>query len=390
MLAYAPFLLLLLLIIPIVWPEDGLGDTFRFWYAGHIVAIGGSPYDQSLWAAAGALFGDLAKEIATACAPTPYAPMCLWPYPPTTGLLFAPFGALGIREGLNALAAFFVAIGTGSVVVVGQWMGARLPVTRALALCAGVTSHAFIFDVRAGHFEGLGIIGIVLLAVGLTGRRLAPVVAGALLLGLKPHLYVGLAIVVLLLLIARRDWRTLGWTAAAVVAVNGLALALYPEALGAILGRVGQVTDLGWSTTWAFATGLFPSAIVGVVIVYAIAVSAFALAIRLAPAPRRVDVLVCAGAALGLTLPPYLHPYDLLVLLPTFALALALAEGVPQPWRRLLLVTTAGAFAVGTWVAISARFIVIALPGVLPVIALSMLALAGWAARRAGIAAARP
>ncbi len=352
--AYAPFLLLLALLIPRMWPEDGLGDTFRFWYAGHIVATGGSPYDQNLWASAGATFGDLAKEIATACAPSPYAPICLWPYPPTTALLFAPFGALGIREGLNALAAFLVVIAAGSVVVAGRWINARSPVTRVLALCAGVTSHAFIFDVHAGHFEGLGVIGIVLLA-----------------------------------LITRRDWRTLGSTAAMVLAVNGIALLLYPEALGAILGRVGQVTDLGWSTTWAFATGLFPSAIVGVVIVYAIAAFAFAVAISLAPTQRRVDVLISAGAAIGLTVPPYLHPYDLLVLLPAFALALALTEQVRQPWRGILLVTIAGTFAVGTWVAVLASGIVIALPGVFPVVALAMLAVAAWAAREAA-ASARP
>jgi hypothetical protein len=389
LLAYAPFLLLLALLIPRMWPEDGLGDTFRFWYAGHIVATGGSPYDQNLWASAGATFGDLAKEIATACAPSPYAPICLWPYPPTTALLFAPFGALGIREGLNALAAFFVVIAAGSVVVAGRWINARSPVTLVLALCAGVTSHAFIFDVHAGHFEGLGVIGIVLLAVGLARRRLAPVIAGALLLGLKPHLYIGVAVVVLVLLITRRDWRTLGWTAAMVVAVNGVALLLYPEALGAILGRVGQVTDLGWSTTWAFATGLFPSAIVGVVIVYAIAAFAFAAAISLAPTQRRVDVLISAGAAIGLTVPPYLHPYDLLVLLPAFALALALAEQVRQPWRGILLVTIAATFAVGTWVAVLASGIVIALPGVFPVVALAMLAVAAWAAREAA-ASVRP
>ena len=53
LLAYAPFVLLLALLGPLIWPKDGIGDTFRFWYAGHIVATGGSPYDQNAWASAG-------------------------------------------------------------------------------------------------------------------------------------------------------------------------------------------------------------------------------------------------------------------------------------------------------------------------------------------------
>jgi hypothetical protein len=379
-----PFVLLLTLLAPIIWPQDGVGDTFRFWYAGHLVATGESPYDQLAWAAAGETYGVFAKEMATACAPGPNAPVCLWPYPPTTALLFAPFGFLGVREGLNALATFFVTLAAASVLVVGVWMRALSFATRALAMCACVVSHPFVFDVHAGHFEGLGMIGIVLLAVGLTQRRVTPVVVGALLLAMKPHLYIGLAVIVLLLLLRRRDWRTLGWTVAVVAALNGLALVLYPEALGAMVGRAGQVFGLGWATTWAVASSILPSVVAGLAIVYAIAAAAFVAAVRFAPSERREDVLIVGGTAVSLMVSPYVQPYDFLVLFPAVAIALTLHERVGQPTRGVLLMTTAGTLAVGTWLAIAGTAVVPTLPGLIPVVLLALLAIAAWAARSPG------
>jgi hypothetical protein len=387
---HVPLVALLALLIPVIWPQDGVGDTFRFWYAGHIVATGGSPYDQSAWASAGDTYGIFATEMAIACAPSPNAPVCLWPYPPTTALLFAPFGLLGVRDGLNALAAFFVLLAAASVVVVGHWMRARALATRALAMCACVVSHPFVFDVHAGHFEGLGVIGIVLVAVGLTRRRVAPVVVGALLLSVKPHLYLGLAVIVLLLLLVRRDWRTLTLTFGAVAAINGLALLLYPEALGAMLGRAGQVFGLGWATTWAFASSIFPSAAVGMLIVYAIAAVAYVAAVRFAPAERRVELLVAGGVAIALSVSPYVQPYDFLLLFPAFAIALTLHESLGQPARGILLLTTAGTLGVGTWLAIVGTSVVPTLPGSLPVVLLVLLAIAAWTARGLSAGSSRP
>lgn len=378
LLAHVPFVLLLALLAPVIWPKDGDGDAFFFWYAGHLVVTGVSPYDQNAWGSAGA-YGSLATNVVSMCTPSVHQPTCLWKYPPTTAFLFAPFALLNVREGLNALAIFVFVTAAASVVAVGQWMRARAT-TRALALCACVVSHPFVFDAYAGHFEGLGVIGIISLAVGLTKRRVAPVVLGALLLSLKPHLYAVLAVVVLLLLLARRDWRTLVWTVGAVGAANGLTLLLYPEALGALLAGAGPIIGLGWATTWAFASSLFPSAVVGILIVYAIAAAAFVVATRFTPEGRRDDVLVAAGAALALTFSPYVHPYDLFVLFPAFAIALALHERVSQPGRGILLAATAGTLALGTWLAVAGAQSVPALPGVMPVAVLALLAIAAWTA----------
>jgi len=382
LLAHIPFILLLTVLAPIIWPREGVGDTFFFWYAGHLAVAGGSPYNQNDWAAAGAAYGVFAKNVVFTCSPSPYQPSCLWTYPPTTALVFAPFGLLNVRDGVYALTMFTFMTTAASVIAVGQWMRARLPVTRSLALCSIALSHPFVFDINAGHFEGLGVFGIILIAVGLKDRRVAPVVVGALLLSLKPHLYAGLAVVVLLLLVARRDWRTLGWSLGAVATANGLALLRFPEAPGEIIWRAGQIKDVGWAATSAFASHLVSSTLVGVAIVYGIAALAFVVAVRFAPAERKTDVLVAAGAALGLCLSPYAHPYDFLGLAPAFALALALGESTRQPIRGILLVATAGTVAVGTWLAVAGSAVVTALPGTLPVVVLGFLGTATWAAQR--------
>jgi hypothetical protein len=124
------------------------------------------------------------------------------------------------------------------------------------------------------------------------------------------------------------------------------------------------------------------------VIVYAVAAVAFGVAVRSAPPERRQEVLVAGGAAVALTVSPYVHPYDLLVVFPAFAIALALGDLVGQPARAILLATTAGTLAVGTWLAIVGTRIVPPLPGVMPVVVLALLAVAAWSAR--GQSAAGP
>ena len=380
LLAHVPFALLLTLLVPIIWPHDGEGDTFFFWFAGHLVVTGVSPYDQNAWAAASD-YGSLARNVVSMCTPTVNEPTCLWKYPPTTAFLFAPFALIDVREGLNALAGFVFVITAASVVAVGQWMRARSPLTLAVFLSACVISHPFVFEVHATHFEGLGVIGIVLVAVGLATRRTVPIVLGAALLSLKPNLYAGLAVVVLAILVARRDWKTIAWTVGLIGSANLVALRLYPEAISALLAGAGPISTVGWATTWAFASSLFPVAIVGILVVYGIAAAAFALAMRFAPAERRDDVLVAGGTAFGLALSPYVHPYDLLVLIPAVAIALVLSERVSQPARGILLFGIAGTLAAGTWFAIAGSQLVPALPGAMSVVALVLLALTAWAAR---------
>ncbi|CAN5204876.1 hypothetical protein BH18CHL2_BH18CHL2_06600 [soil metagenome] len=87
-LAVLAALIVLVALWPLAQPVEGHGDTFQFWYAGHLIATGGSPYDQSAWPEA-ARYGHVAAYVATNCA-SPDSLQCVWAYPPLTAWLFAP------------------------------------------------------------------------------------------------------------------------------------------------------------------------------------------------------------------------------------------------------------------------------------------------------------
>ena len=382
LLAYVPFVLLLVALAPVSWPTEGVGDSFYFWYAGHLVVTGASPYDQQAWAAASS-FGGVAARVASNCFPAE----CLWIYPPATAWLFVPFALFDVGTGLLLLNVSLFIVAAGSVFLIGLWMRAR-SATRALTMSACVLSQPFIFDVHAGHFEGLGIIGLLLIGGGLNSRRALPVALGALLLSLKPHLYFLVAAVVLAVLLRERRWRALAMTAATLGIVTGLGLARNPDALGAIIGgfSVKAAGGLGWATTWAFAGSLFPdSTLIGYVVVFAIAGVAFWAALQSVPQVLRTDALIVGSAALSLAVAPNVHPYDLLPALPALALSLSITERLRVAPRLLFQSLVTITLAIGTWLAVGVSHVqdrVQALPGALPVLALVFLAAAAVADAR--------
>jgi hypothetical protein len=378
--AYVPFVLVLAALAPIIWPTEGTGDTFYFWYAGHLVVTGSSPYDPSAWSGVGA-FGNAATNVVLLCTP-PTDPSCLWSYPPLTAWLFAPFALFDAHLGVLLLNLFLFITAGVSLVMLAHWMRARSAITRALALSAFVASEPFVFDVHAGHFDGLGIIGLLLVCGGLNSGRAVPVAAGALLLSLKPHMYVLVAIVVLALVLRERRWRVLAATTLTLAIVSAAALARDTGALTAMIsGASAKVAEgNGWAATWAFAGSFVPdSPLVGYALVFAIGVAAMWTAVRNAPRGRQTDALVAGSAALSLTLPPYLSPYDLMLTFPTLALSLAIAERLAAPSRAILQSLIVFTLAIGTWVAIGMSHLqntVHGLPGALPILALVYLAIA--------------
>lgn len=382
---YLAFALILGAVAPIAWPTEGFGDAFQFWYAGHLVVSGGSPYDQEAWGRAGALYGDLARNVVSNCSPTPYQPECLWVYPPHTAWLFAPFGLLDATVGQHLLEIFFFAVAVAGVLAIGWWVRTRSATVSALALSSFVASQPFFFEVHAGHFDGLGVMGLLLVAVGLRAARALPVVLGVLLLSLKPHLYVLVAIVVLIVLVRRRAWRTISAVTLTLAAVTLIGVAAYPDALVAILGRAATKTGLGWSTTWSFASTLVPGlALVGIVAVFALAILALLVAIRYARPGERVNLIVTGTMALSLAVSPYVHPYDLMLTFPTFWLAYAIGERLAPLARRLILFAIMTTALAGSWLAIVVSrtdVSVTGLPGALPVAALVLLAVASWKGR---------
>jgi len=377
--AYVPFVLVLAALAPITWPTEGTGDTFYFWYAGHLVVTGSSPYDPSAWSGVGA-FGDAAANVVRLCTP-PTDPSCLWSYPPLTAWLFAPFALFDVHIGLLLQNLFLYITAGVSIIMLARWMGGSA-ITRALALSAFVASEPFVFDIHAGHFDGLGIIGLLLVCGGLNSGRAVPVAAGALLLSLKPHLYLLVAAVVLVLVLRERRWRVLAATTLTLAIVSAAALARETGALTAMIsGASAKVAEgNGWAATWAFAGSLVPdSPLVGYALVFAIAVAAMWTAVRNAPRGRQTDALVAGSAALSLTLPPYLSPYDLMLTFPALALSLAIAERLAPSSRVILQSLIVFTLAIGTWVAIGMSHLqntVHGLPGALPILALVYLAIA--------------
>jgi hypothetical protein len=398
LLTYVLFIVLLVAAAPI-GPTEITGDAFYFWYAGHLVVTGTSPYDHHAWAAAGS-YGDLAVNVVANCTPSADTAECLWVYPPLTAWLFAPFALFDVHTGLILLRLFSFITAAVGVVLLGRWIRPQSQLTRALTICACVVSQPFVFDVHAGHFEGLGIIGLVLLAGGLNSRRALPVVLGALLLSLKPHLYILVAATVLVVLLRRHQWWSLAMTAATLTSVIGLSLVRYPEALSAMVNgsSVKAASGIGWATTLAFAGSLVPdSAWLGDLVVFAIAFAGLWVALRFIPRAFQVDALIAGAAALSLVFSPFVHPYDLMSTFLAFALALAIAGQLPIAFRIFLQSLFALTLAIGTWIAIVASNVqerVQGPPGALPVLALVFLGTAALAysqvARRSALRARGP
>src|SRR2546428_608539 len=117
----------LLIYAPLPLPEGHVGDWFAFWYVGHHVANGGSPYDWTFWVSAARDSGPLAHGVAVN---TGYGPSdaelragLQWLWPPIVGLALVPFGLLPLEVGIPLLHIALLAVGIGSAI----WLARLLP-----------------------------------------------------------------------------------------------------------------------------------------------------------------------------------------------------------------------------------------------------------------------
>ena len=339
-------------------------DFFQFWWAGHLIATGRSPYDRAAWTAALA-FGPAAGSVARNCV-VPDAAACLWIYPPWTAWLFAPTGAL---DPVAGIAIQRIALGSALAIGGALWLRvaraterAAGPLLIALAACA-----PYVRDTLTGHFEGLLLIGLALIAIGLRDRRTWPVVAGVLLLALKPHLSLALGPLVLVWLISTRTYRTL---AIVTVALAGLVVGGFASDLlawPALLGRSVAKQELASSTTWGFASATGAAAAPAIAAaVLLVAIAALAVIWR---GPRAAVDVVAAGAALSLAVAPYAQSYDMVLLVPAVAVAFA-------SLRRAAAVVGAALLVAITWTTYVLELSgdPRAFAGLLPVIVLVLLA----------------
>ncbi|HEX4745228.1 MAG TPA: hypothetical protein VFW12_11250, partial [Candidatus Limnocylindria bacterium] len=155
--AYLPVALVALALWLIA--DTASNDFFQFWFAGHLVATGRSPYDQTAWWSAPEAFGALARTVRVNC-PVPDAPACLWTYPPWTAWLLVPFGALPVAAGLaleKVAFTLFLAIGAVATAAASGIGGHR---ARGAVAAGALCSAPFVRAALTGHFEGALLIAL--------------------------------------------------------------------------------------------------------------------------------------------------------------------------------------------------------------------------------------
>jgi hypothetical protein len=220
------------ILVPVFWSLPlRLGDYPNMWFAGHQVATGGSPYDEAAWAAAYPLYGtsDSFRFLDL-----------VWAYPPWTAYLLAPFGALPFEAGVLALRLAYLASGIGAAIVLARSVAWRSRAAFGLALVLPIASVGFVNSVRGGEFIPSLLAGIVLIGVALRRGPTAAFVSGSLIVATKPSLFALYAPAVVISLVAKRRWRWIAVTAAALAAVAILAFVRDPTSLPALAAAVAE------------------------------------------------------------------------------------------------------------------------------------------------------
>lgn len=334
-------------------PVPGVGDAFHFWYSGWLVLHGRSPYDVGAWQQAGALFPEAGADVAAKCA-EPGLPSCAFLYPPPTAWLFAPFGILTPPIGTFLLEAFVTVTAIAGLYFALRVFGPAGAGERSILLTLFILAEPFAATIRLGHFGGLLLLGTSLLARGIARDRPGWIAGGALLLVTKPHLFVGLALVVLAWLVSQRMWRAIAISTTALVATATIAVATALESILSMLARVGARSGEAWLTVWRVAAGLLPTipwVLVG--ILSAGALAALVVTVRRAERAEAARLLVAGGTALSLVVTPYVQPYDLLLLAPALA-GVVRASGTSSRGSRWIVLVALLSVAL-PWAAIATK-----------------------------------
>ncbi len=314
------------------WMHRPLGTDFSQVWAAGVQVLGGhpaAPFDPATHAAAQrALFG----------ADTPFYG---WHYPPffllvATLLALLPYGAALLVWQATTLPLYL-----GAVLAILRRSG--LPRT-GIVLAAAAFPAVFV-NLTHGHN---GFLSAGLLAFGFLALRDRPVLAGVLfgLLAYKPQF--GLVLPVALL--AGGCWRTLAAGAATVASMTAVTVMLFGVATWRAFGDslaftrtvVLEQGNTGWEKIQSpFAAARMLGAGIGqaYAVQTAVTLAAFAV-VALAWRSRAADPRLKAALAMvaSLLTTPYCLDYDLMILGPAlaFAVAVGLEEGF-GPWEKTLL-----------------------------------------------------
>lgn len=320
----AAALVIMLLLSPLLFPSPAVGDNFQFWAAGRMIVSGESPYDRASWVEAAA-YGPVPGGVAANTVPTNLAiTHQVWLYPPQTAFLFAPFGALPLDVGIPLL-HLFVAIVTFAGVLTVAWLAGLRGTRLAFALTLAVVSQPFVIATRNGHPIGLLLIGGALLLTGVRARRDIPVAIGIALLTLKPQVALPIILFAFGYVLVRRDVRRLVVMSASAFVVTALPWLVTPFPLAAVADSSAERLNVDLSSIPALARDLGGGDVLAALLI-AIAALACAAAIAL----RRSDRAVTIAAALfvlSIALVPYVHDYDMLLVIPGAIAVLTYANG---------------------------------------------------------------
>jgi len=255
----------------------------------------------------------------------------IWTYPPWTAVALAPFGALPVSVGVPLFHFTSLAAAVVAAIALARSLPWRDVRRYALALVLFALCEPFIVGVRGGHFVGVLLAGVCLVQIGVLRNRVWPLVAGALLLSLKPHAVLALPVVVVGILLARRRWSQIAWTTSALGAITAISVAAYPDSLGAIAAGSAEHAAVQGATTWTLIAGILgtPSGVVVAASQLALVVTCV-LGVRLAPRRFRIHAIFALTLVAGLALVPYVQDHDQLLLIPALFLAVFYRDVAPR------------------------------------------------------------
>ncbi len=336
-----------ILVAMLTGPEAARGVDFHVFYAaGWAVRHGLDPYRASALAHAWIQSAPINSG----------QPLGAFPYLPWVGWAMAPWSLLPYPASLvlwQMVSATLVLASSGVWARSLGWYRAW-----ALGILASVSTVAFL-GYQVGQFDAVGLALVVgtSLAAG-RGRWLLAGLASAAVVLLKPQVTLPLVPLLWVLVVRERAplRSVLTGQAVALAILLGLPMFLQPRRTGAWMHLVlgfshsigqGQFTPVGLSglihlapSSWHLGTGLTSPTTIGLV------TAGLAAMVPVAWAPMRGRNGGCSRttrAGWGLLLPlgiwmlvtPYVHTYDILILLPLFFLTLG-PGGVelrrPLPW----------------------------------------------------------
>jgi hypothetical protein len=191
-------------------------DFISYWAAGKLAVNGGNPYD------AGAV-----RVVEVSAGRDPGMPVLVMRNPPVTLPLVAPLGFVSAKAGL--IAWLVLLIGSLGTSIWLMWRMHGRPRSSYHLMAIGFAPA--LACLMAGQFGIFLLLGVVLF---LYFEQRRPAVAGAALLlcCLKPHLFVPVAIPLVLWIVVGRRFRVGAGFAVALLAALGIACAIDPQVFG--------------------------------------------------------------------------------------------------------------------------------------------------------------